>query len=166
MLFRDCSDRVVLATVLVLTAIGAGCSSNDSLAEQQAEVADRGAEVMPFDLDATTHVFTKIDRGGVQVVTADDPADAVQVGLIRAHLLEERDNFARGDFDDPAQIHGHDMPAVAELTAGYVDVVVTFAETPAGAELTYTTDEPRLVDAIHSWFDRQLMDHGDDAEAG
>lgn len=166
MLLRERSNRLVMATVLVLAAIGAGCSSNDSLAEQQAEVADRGAEVMPFDLDATTHVFTKTDRGGVQVVTADDPADAVQVRLIRAHLIEERDNFARGDFDDPAQIHGHDMPGVAELTAGYADVVVTYAETPAGAELTYTTDEPQLVDAIHSWFDRQLMDHGDDAEAG
>lgn len=158
--------RIVLTAVLALAATGEGCSTNDSMAEQQADVADRGAQVMPFDLDATTHVFTKTDDGGVQVVTADDPADAVQVGLIREHLIDERANFARGDFDDPAQIHGHDMPGVAELAAGYADIVVSYAERPDGAQLTYTTDEPQLVDAIHAWFDRQLMDHGDDAEAG
>ena len=146
--------------------IGGGLLADDSIAEQQAQVAERGAEVMPFDLDATTHVFTKTDDGGIQVVTADDPADQRQIELIREHLTDERDNFARGDFDDPAQIHGHDMPGVAELTAGYADVAVTYAETPAGAQLTYTTDDPQLVDAIHAWFDRQLMDHGDDAEAG
>lgn len=160
------SGRVALAAVLALAATGEGCSTNGSLTEQQADVADRGAQVMPFDLDATTHVFTKTDDGGVQVVTADDPADAVQIGLIREHLIDERANFARGDFDDPAQIHGHDMPGVAELTAGYADIVVSYAETPDGAQLTYTTDEPQLVDAIHAWFDRQLMDHGGDAQAG
>lgn len=58
------------------------------------------------------------------------------------------------------------MPGVADLTTGYTDVAVTYAETPAGAQLTYTTDVPQLVDAIHAWFDRQLMDHGDDAKAG
>jgi hypothetical protein len=163
---RSYRARFVLAAALALAAVGAGCSSDESLAEQQAEVADRGAEVMPFDLDATTHVFTKTDRGGVQVVTADDPGDQRQIDLIREHLTEERDGFARGDFDDPAQIHGHDMPGVAELTAGYADVVVTYAEAPAGAELTYTTDDAALVDAIHAWFDRQLLDHGDDAEPG
>lgn len=81
-------------------------------------------------------------------------------------LSDERDNFSRGDFDDPAQIHGHDMPGVAELIAGYSDVAVTYAEAPDGAQLTYTTDDPQLVDAIHAWFDRQVMDHGDDAETG
>ena len=117
---------------------------------------------MPFDLEATTHLFTKTDDGGVQIVTADDPADQIQIELIRAHLLDERANFARGDFDDPAQIHGHDMPGVAELTTGYADIDVTYAETPAGAQLSYTTDDPQLVAAIHAWFDRQLSDHGDD----
>lgn len=158
--------RYAVAAVAVLVALGAGCSQSDPIAEQQAQVAERGAEVMPFDLDATTHHFTKTDDGGTQAVTADDPADQRQIDLIRQHLTEERDNFARGDFDDPARIHGHDMPGVAELTAGYADVFVTYAETPDGARLTYTTDDPQLVDAIHAWFDRQVMDHGDDAEAG
>ncbi len=145
----------------------AGCGGdNDSLAERQAEVAERGAKVMPFDLDATTHIFTKTPNGGLQVVVADNPADADQIALIRVHLAEERDKFARGDFDDPAAIHGHDMDGVAELRAGYADVTVEYAERPDGAQLTYSSDEPELVDAIHAWFDRQVMDHGAHAETG
>lgn len=161
-----CSTRPWLALVaaLAVTVLGVSCSADDSLAQRQVEVADRGAEVMPFDLEATTHHFSNTDNGGVQVVTADDPADKVQIRLIREHLTEERANFARGDFDDPAQIHGHDMPGVADLTTGYADIEVTYAETADGAQLTYTTDRPELVDAIHAWFDRQLSDHGDDGD--
>ena len=155
-----------LATAFAVVLGAASCSAADSLAQQQAEVADRGADVMPFDLEATTHVFTKAADGGVQVVAVGDPTDHVQIGLVREHLIEERAKFSRGDFDDPAQIHGHDMDGVAELTAGYAEVAVTYAETPGGAQLTYTADDPQLVGAIHSWFDRQLTDHGDDAEAG
>ncbi len=166
MVSRSHRRRYTVAAVAALATIAAGCSQSDPIADQQAQAAERGAEVMPFDLDATTHHFTKTDEGGIQVVTADDPTDQRQIDLIRDHLTDERDNFARGDFDDPARIHGHDMPGVAELTARYADVSVTYAETPDGARLTYTTDDPRLVDAIHAWFDRQVMDHGDDAEAG
>jgi len=120
---------------------------------------------MPFDLDATTHFFRKTDDGGIQVVAADDPADGEQIDLIRKHLREERENFARGDFDDPAAIHGHDMEGVAELRARYAEITVGYTDHADGGELTYTTDDPGLVAAIHSWFDRQVMDHGDDAEA-
>jgi len=151
---------VLFGLVLASAACGDGTTA------RRAEVSERGAEVMPFDLDATTHRFTKTSNGGIQAVTADDPADGTQVRLIREHLLEERDNFARGDFDDPARIHGMDMPGVAELSAGYQRISVQYSGLPAGAELSYTTNDADLVDAIHAWFDRQVMDHGDDAEAG
>lgn len=155
--------RRVIALLAAAAVIGA---CGDSTGDRQAEVAERGAEVMPFDLDATTHRFTKTPDGGVQTVTADDPTDETQVRLIREHLRAERERFSRGDFDDPARIHGMDMPGVGELSAGYERIEVRYSEVSAGAELTYATDERDLVDAIHAWFDRQVMDHGDDAVAG
>ena len=157
--------RIIGVLVGIVIAAGA-CGNNDETAARQAEVAARGAEVMPFDLDATTHQFTKTPDGGIQTVTADDPHDDAQIRLIREHLVEERDNFARGDFDDPARIHGMDMPGVAELSAGYRQISVAYADVPAGAELRYSTADQHLVDAVHAWFDRQLMDHGAHAEAG
>ena len=162
MRFPDLVRPTLGALAVVLLAACGG----DGVADRQAEVADRGAEVMPFDLDATTHTFDETEDGGVQTVTADDPADAEQVELIRRHLREEREKFAAGNFDDPARIHGEDMPGVAELAAGYDRIAVTYAEHPAGAVLTYTTDDPELVEAVHAWFDRQVMDHGEHAEGG
>jgi hypothetical protein len=153
--------------VAALALATAGCGGDDgSLADRQAEVAERGAQIMPFDLDATTHTFTDTSDGGLQVVVVDDPADADQIALVRDHLAEERDNFTRGDFDDPAAIHGHDMDGVAELRAGYADITVEYADRPDGAQLTYTSDRPELVEAIHAWFDRQVTDHGAHAEEG
>ena len=156
------------AAALVLGALGVigGCSSDDALATRQEVVAERGAEVMPFDLEATTHTFTKTDRGGIQIVVADDPDDEGQIALIRDHLREEQANFSRGDYDDPAAIHGHDMDGVAELQEGYADVTVSYTERPDGAQLKYESNRSDLVEAIHAWFDRQVMDHGAHAEAG
>jgi hypothetical protein len=42
---------------------------------RQGEVAARGAKVMPFDLDQTTHVFQKLDDGGLQKVVVKDPSN-------------------------------------------------------------------------------------------
>ncbi|MGE0304995.1 MAG: hypothetical protein AB7N61_20555 [Acidimicrobiia bacterium] len=58
------------------------------------------------------------------------------------------------------------MDGVAELRAGYTDITVTYTDLPDGAQLTYTTDRADLVEAIHAWFDRQVMDHGADARTG
>ncbi len=45
--------------------------------DRQAEVATRGAEVVPFDLEATTHRFRDTPTGGRHTVVADDPGDHV-----------------------------------------------------------------------------------------
>ncbi|MGQ0831958.1 MAG: aspartate carbamoyltransferase [Microthrixaceae bacterium] len=167
MAVSDRSRQCVAACAAVLLLILAACGDDgDGLADRQAAVAERGAEVMPFDLDATTHTFTDTDDGGIQTVVADDPADSDQIELVREHLREERDKFARGDFEDPAAIHGHDMDGVAALAAGYRDITVTHTDLPDGARLTYSTSRADLVDAIHAWFARQVADHGPHAETG
>jgi hypothetical protein len=150
---------------LVASTSTLACSdADDGLAARRAEVAERGADVMPFDLDATTHVFSPTPTGGIQTVHADDPSDTEQVRLIREHLAEEADRFATGDFGDPATIHGHDMPGLAALEDGHARISVAYAERDAGATLTYRTADPTLVDAIHDWFAAQVHDHGEHAE--
>ena len=90
----------------------------DEMTERQAMVAEAGRDVMPFDLDATTHIFEKTEQGGVQQVVADDPDDAATIEQIRSHLAEQAERFAQGDFHNPQMIHGAAMPGLHELMMG------------------------------------------------
>ncbi len=156
--------RIAVAVSLALIA---GCGpEGDGSADRRAEVAERGAEVMPFDLDATTHRFDRLDDGLLQAVVVDDPGDGDQIALVRAHLAEEAERFARGDFDDPAAIHGDDMPGLGRLRAAFDQIDITYADVSEGATITYTTDSALLVAALHDWAEAQVTDHGSHAEHG
>ena len=158
---------LVVALGLLLAACGdRGSASHGGLADRQAEVAERGADVMPFDLDATTHRFEPTDTGLVETVVADDPQDDEQISLVRTHLAAEADRFRSGDYGDPAAIHGHGMPGLAELEAGAAAVTVTFEETVDGARLTFASADPSLVEALHRWGEAQTSDHGAHADHG
>jgi len=158
---------VALISGILAAATLAGCDADGGAsAERQAEVAARGAEVMPFDLDATTHRFEPTETGLIQMVTADDPQDGEQIALIREHLEEEASRFAAGDFDDPAAIHGDDMPGLTTLRDGAAEIDIQLEQLDDGARLVYTTDDPRLVEALHQWAQAQVSDHGDHAEHG
>ena len=161
--------RVALAVAVVVGAVlgvavvlsvraGSGPSRREV-------VAARGADVMPFDLDETTHRFEATAAGGIQSVVADDPGDGEQVALIRAHLRHEAELFRSGDFADPAHIHGDAMPGLDVLTARADDVDIAYRDLDAGAELSYRSDDAEVVAALHAWFVAQVADHGDHASA-
>ncbi|MEI5519857.1 aspartate carbamoyltransferase [Streptomyces brasiliscabiei] len=157
---------VGVVTVVALWSGGSPSDPDGRSAERQRIVAERGETVMPFDLDRTTHRFTPTATGGVQDVVADRSRDTEQVALIRAHLRQEARAFGRGDFADPARIHGSGMPGLAELRDGYDRFDVRYEARADGATLTYTTKDSVLVDALHDWFEAQLGDHGGHAESG
>lgn len=131
------------------------------------EVAERGIHVMPFDLEKTTHVFSKTANGGIQQVIAKDKSDTEQIQLIRDHLLEISEEFEQGDFSKPAQIHGEGMPGLAELkTADPGQIKIEYIALPDGAQINYSTKSPQFIRAIHQWFDAQLSDHARHAIPG
>lgn len=135
--------------------------------QQQAEVSKRGKDVMPFELLATLHTFTKDAEGGIQQVTARDKFDAKQASLVRQHLKNIQAQFLAGDFSGPGHIHGEQMPGLAELEAAKPgQITIAYKEIKGGAQLAYHTADPMLVAAIHEWFDAQVSDHGKDAVQG
>jgi hypothetical protein len=154
--------QAMLVSMFVSVAV-----AQDADSQRHAEVARRGGEVMPFSLEATTHVFTKTAEGGIQRVIAKSPADAQQVKLVREHLHAIRAEFLKGDFSGPSHIHGVDMPGLEDLKAAKPgEVAIDYKPVVGGAELTYRTHNPKLVTALHRWFEAQLADHGADAMAG
>ncbi|MGQ0701568.1 MAG: aspartate carbamoyltransferase [Gemmatimonadales bacterium] len=147
---------------LVLLPAFLACGRPEASPERQAEVAARGAQVMPFDLSRTTHVFEDLPDGGLQTVTANDAGDTLQVRLIREHLEHEVRRFTAGDFSDPMAIHGADMPGVAELRAGAEarQIRIEYAPIEPGGTIRYTALQPSLVAGLHRWFGAQRADHG------
>ncbi|HET8760395.1 MAG TPA: hypothetical protein VFN94_04965, partial [Nitrospiria bacterium] len=102
---------------------------------RQAQVAARWAQVMPFDLEQTIHVFQRLEDGGRQTVTVKDPSNTQQIALIQSHLQHEAERFRQGDFSDPAKIHGHEMPGLAELKAGFAQIDIRYTALPNGGEI-------------------------------
>ena len=155
------NHRIAAAFVaaLVSTASSAALAAD---APRQDRVEHNSEKVMPFRMSSSKHIFTPTPKGGVQRVIVHG-GNAEQVGLVRSHLRKEAAAFRRGDFRDPASIHGGDMPGLRAMHAGSSRIGVRYADVPNGAEITYATDDPALVSALHAWFAAQVNDHGSHA---
>ncbi len=150
---------LILCGLLASTVVGAPPT-------RQEEVGTRWEQGMPIDLEQTMHVFQPQEDGGLQTVTAKDPANSQQIVLIQAHLKEEAAKFRQGDFSDPAKIHGEDMPGLAALRAGAGHIDVQYTPLPNGGQIQYTAKNPAFIAALHQWFAAQLSDHGHHAVGG
>lgn len=154
-------------TICIAIALAMPFSAIAAATQQQAEVAKRSKDIMPFSLKATTHVFSKTASGGVQRVVVKNAADIAQVSLVRTHLQSIRQQFLKGDFEGPAHIHGASMPGLSELRAAKPgQITINYRDVDGGAELEYRTSSSAMVAALHKWFDAQVADHGADAMAG
>jgi hypothetical protein len=154
-----------LAGMLFITGCIASSSSNSqgTPSSHQAMVHHMGHQVMPFDMNKTKHIFEMTDSGGIQQVVTRVPNDTAQIALIQQHLQHEAMKFSKGDFSDPAMLHGATMPGLKELAAGAAKIKVEYSALPNGAQITFATQDIHLITAIHRWFGAQLSDHGADA---
>ncbi len=142
-------------------------SVSDSVNARLDEVARRGRQAMPFDLEQTTHIFSKTPNGGIQQVVAKDNTNAGQIDAIRQHLSKIAKEFKHGNFSTPAKIHGDDMPGLNEMRNAKPGLIlIDYHELPEGAEIAFSSQEPTLIDAVHRYFDAQLSDHARHAHAG
>jgi len=161
---RSLSRTTSLATQAVIALLALGGSVLVAQTTQE-HVHHMSHMVMPFDMAKTLHVFSMDDQGGVMRVVARDPGDSDQIGLIRQHLRHEAEQFGKGDFSDPATLHGETMPGLAELSAGAAEIEVSYRELPDGAAIAFRTSDLHLITAVHRWFGAQLSEHGADAKA-
>ncbi len=150
-----------MASAVVLAVCSFGAFGETT----QEHVHHMSHEVMPFEMAKTLHIFKMTATGGVQKVIARDPQSTDQIALIRQHLKKEAARFQRGDYGDPAALHGADMPGLKELKARASEIKVQYAELPAGAQLIFTVPDVALLTSLHRWFGAQLSEHGADAKA-
>ena len=158
------SPRLSIYCISLAFLLFLGCTVT-AQGTKQDQIHHMGHKVMPFDLLKTIHIFRMTDSGGVERVVARDTATTDQVTLIQQHLQKEASAFQRGDYSDPASLHGANMPGLKELQAGAKQIKVTYSALPHGAEIIFETSDLQLLTAIHRWFGAQLSEHGADAIA-
>jgi hypothetical protein len=146
-------DATIMA--LALAAVPFAVRADDS---DQNMVMEHGAQVMPFDQKQATHMFLPSATGGVVEIVVHS-MKPTQIALVRSHLLQEAAMFARGDYSDPAYIHGKTMPGLARLESAASRVSVRYFETPSGAAISLASANQSLVLAIHEWLAAQQGDH-------
>jgi hypothetical protein len=138
-----------LAKVAVVAAAALLIAPSAALAATPQEHVHRMSHhVMPFEITKTIHVFKMTVSGGVKRVLVRDPKESDQVALIRQHLQYEAGKFKRGDYSDPAKLHGADMPGLAELQVNPSAVEVSYSELSSGGQISFKTDDLRLLTAI------------------
>lgn len=148
----------VAAGTLLYVSVAFAADPGSKISRQD-EVALKGATVMPFDLARTTHFFDDTPGGGIETITANDTKDTRQIALIRSHLAEEAKRFRRGDFSDPAKIHGQDMPGLDALARAGDKLQVKYRKSPGGASLSYASADAAVIAGVHAWFAAQRSDH-------
>lgn len=136
---------------------------DNSVVSRQEMVHMNRENVMPFSLSKTLHIFQKNTNGGTQSVVVRDVTDIADLSLIRMHLQMEAQNFAIGNFSDPTGLHGEDMPGLSLLKKNYPKMKVAYSEIDKGAKIDFVTTDNEMIIAVHSWFDAQVSDHGNDA---
>ena len=154
--------RIFVASFVFLVALNCGGVIAQT---PQEHVHSMSHSVMPFDMAKTVHIFKMTETGGIQRVVLNDGRYTDQVALIRDHLRHEAERFQRGDYSDPAKLHGMAMPGLNELQLGAQHVKVSYSDLPDGAEIAFKTTDLKLLTAIHRWFGAQLSEHGADAKA-
>jgi len=147
------------SATLAATLVLVNCTSAIGQTKQE-HVHQSASGVMPFDVSKTVHIFKMTEMGGVERVVAKDTTAADRIALIQQHLRHEAMSFQRGDYSDPAKLHGADMPGLKELQKGASRIRVSYSSLPAGAEIKFETAELQLLTALHRWFGAQLSEHG------
>jgi|SRR5579871_4960464 len=120
----------------------------------------RGAMVMGFDQDKTSHHFYLYDDGGAIEVVVKDAADTKDRDAIRSHLPHIATMFGSGDFDGPMLVHDtKNVPGVATLAARKDKIRYTYTETPMGGRVSIVTTDKASLAALHDFLRYQIKEH-------
>ena len=121
---------------------------------------DRGAMVMGFDQDKTTHHFHLYADGGSIAVTANDPADAKNRDAIRSHLPHISMMFSDGNFESPMLVHDSaTVPGTKVMAARKAKIAYRYVETPAGGRVDIVTSDKEALAAVHEFLKYQIAEH-------
>lgn len=164
---RSNTDNRILVrgAALAATLLAGVVGTTSAQTTRQAHIHQMSGHVMPFDMSRTVHIFKMTERGGIERIVTRNTAASDQVPLIQQHLQHEAQQFQKGNYADPAKLHGANMPGLKQLEQGASRIRISYMALPNGAQISFETTDIHLLTAIHRWFGAQLSEHGADARA-
>jgi hypothetical protein len=136
-------------------------TSTPSLAQHDhtSQMNSRGAHVMGFSQEKTTHHFTLSFDGGIIEVLTNDLKDTANLDQIRTHFHHVSHMFAEGNFTDPMLVHAVNVPGTAVMTQQKDALHWNVVETPRGARMLIAADNKSALEALHQFLRFQIEDH-------
>jgi hypothetical protein len=124
------------------------------------DLDQRGAMVMGFDQQKTTHHFFLYENGGAIQVTVKDAGDTTDLDAIRLHLPHIAVMFGQGNFQNPMLVHDRpDVPGTAEMTRLKDRIAYRYREIQNGGRVDIVTTDPAAIAAVHEFLTFQISDH-------
>ena len=127
--------------------------------DPHAQMNARGAQVMGFDQDKTTHHFYLYPNGGAIDVSVKDDKDTANRDAIRSHLPHIAMMFGQGDLSAPMLVHDTNVPGTADMAKLKDKIAYAYHETPHGGRVDITTTDPAALAAVHAFLRFQITDH-------
>jgi hypothetical protein len=127
---------------------------------QMAGMNHRGATVMGFDQEKTTHHFYLYEDGGAIDVSVNDAADAANRDAIRSHLPHIATLFGQGNFEAPMAVHDtKTVPGTAEMASLKDKISYRYVESSTGGRVDIVTRDAAALKALHQFLRFQIADH-------
>jgi hypothetical protein len=148
-----------IATSCLMASLAAGGTLSAQQPSQASSLDERGAHVMGFDQQKTTHHFYLYPDGGAIDVSAKDSNDAADIQAARAHLPHIAKMFGEGDFSAPVLVHATNVPGTAELAQLKDRLSYRYEETARGGRVNIIATDPDALAALHRFLRFQIADH-------
>ena len=121
---------------------------------------ERGAMVMGFDQQNTSHHFYLYRDGGAIDIAVKDASDSTNRDAIRAHLPHLAVMFGEGRFDAPMLIHDSaNVPGTAVLRERSKALRYSYVETVDGGRVDIMTTDSAALAALHDFLRFQIVEH-------
>jgi hypothetical protein len=149
---------MTITTLLVLTTT-LTLQAQPPKPDPHAEMNARGAQVMGFDQDKTTHRFLLHPDGGAIDIAVRNAGDTANRDAIRAHLPHISQMFGDGNFSAPMLIHDTNVPGTAQMAALKNRIRFAYVETAGGGRVDIITTDAEALKAVHEFLRFQIRDH-------
>lgn len=149
----------LLACLLALFFATAQAQESDA-GKHAANNAD-AHQSLPYAADRALEGFAKTANGGIMQIVAKSADDSQQIKSMQQYLRQTAEEYGKGDFSSTEKFHGTDMPGLAQMKAAQAGAIkYQYKALNNGGQIVFSTEDPKLLNALHAWIDAQIKEHG------